>query len=114
MLIRFSFKNFKSFKNESLLDMEATSLKEHEYNIIKNDNINLLKVSAIFGANASGKTNVLQAFNYMKEQILVNDDYMKNSPINEENIYSFMINDEPISLEFLLRIIKYTNMVLKY
>ena len=32
MLIRFSFKNFKSFKNENCLDMEATSLKEHEYN----------------------------------------------------------------------------------
>ena len=29
MLIRFSFKNFKSFKNENVLDMEATSLKEH-------------------------------------------------------------------------------------
>ncbi len=27
MLIRFSFKNFKSFKNENCLDMEATSLK---------------------------------------------------------------------------------------
>lgn len=35
MLIRFSFKNFKSFKDENCLDMEATSLKEHEYNLIE-------------------------------------------------------------------------------
>ncbi len=99
MLIRFSFRNFKSFKDENLLDMEATTLKEHEYNIAKTENIDLLKVAAIFGANASGKTNVLQAFDYMKKRILVSDDSKKNSPIEEENIYSFMINNEPISLE---------------
>ena len=86
MLIRFSFKNFKSFKNENCLDMEATSLKEHEYNVAKTDNGEYLKVSAIYGANASGKTNVLQAFDYMKKRILVTDDSKKNSPIDEENI----------------------------
>ncbi len=99
MLIRFSFKNFKSFKDENVLDMEATSLKEHEYNVVKIDNVNLLKVAAIYGANASGKTNVLQAFDYMKKRILVSDDSKKNSPIDEDNVYSFMINNEPISLE---------------
>lgn len=99
MLIKFSFKNFKSFKDENVLDMEATSLKEHEYNVVKTDNVNLLKVAAIYGANASGKTNVLQAFDYMKKRILVSDDSKKNSPIDEDNVYSFMINNEPISLE---------------
>ena len=47
MLIRFSFKNFKSFKNENCLDMEATSLKEHEYNIAKTENGDYLKIAAI-------------------------------------------------------------------
>ena len=112
MLIRFSFKNFKSFKDENLLDMEATSLKEHEYNIAKTENIDLLKVAAIYGANASGKTNVLQAFDYMKKRILVSDDSKKNSPIDEENIYSFMINNEPISLE--VEILAKNNKIYKY
>lgn len=118
MLIRFSFKNFKSFKDEECLDMEATALKEHEYNIAKTENIDLLKVAAIYGANASGKTNALQAFDYMKKRILVSDDSKKNSPIDEENIYSFMINNEPISLEVEIlakndRIYKYGFEVLK-
>ena len=118
MLIRFSFKNFKSFKDENCLDMEATSLKEHEYNIAKTENIDLLKVAAIYGANASGKTNVLQAFDYMKKRILVSDDSKKNSPIDEENIYSFMINNEEVSLEVEIlakndRIYKYGFEVLK-
>ncbi len=98
MLIRFSFKNFKSFKNENCLDMEATSLKEHEYNIAKTKSGEYLKVSAIYGANASGKTNVLQAFGYMKNRVLITDDSRKNSPV-EENVFSYMINNEPISLE---------------
>ena len=112
MLIRFSFKNFKSFRDENLLDMEATSLKEHEYNIVKTDNINLLKVAAIYGANASGKTNVLQAFDYMKKRILVSDDSKVNFPIDEENIYSFMINNDPISLE--VQILARNNKIYKY
>lgn len=112
MLIRFSFKNFKSFKNENCLDMEATSLKEHEYNVAKINNSEYLKVSAIYGANASGKTNVLQAFDYMKNRILVSDDSKKNSPIDEENIYSFMINDEPIALE--VEILAKNNKIYKY
>ena len=98
MLIRFSFKNFKSFKNENCLDMEATSLKEHEYNVAKTENGDYLKIAAIYGANASGKTNVLQAFGYMKNRVLITDDSRKNSPA-EENVFSYMINNEPISLE---------------
>lgn len=112
MLIRFSFKNFKSFKNENCLDMEATSLKEHEYNVAKIDNGEYLKVSAIYGANASGKTNVLQAFDYMKKRILVSDDSKKNSPIDEENVYSFMINNAPIALE--VEILSKNNKIYKY
>lgn len=112
MLIRFSFKNFKSFKNENCLDMEATSLKEHEYNVAKLDSGEYLKVSAIYGANASGKTNVLQAFDYMKKRILVSDDSKKNSPIDKENVYSFMINNDPIALE--VEILAKNNRIYKY
>ena len=71
--------------------MEATSIKEHEYNVVKKDNINLLKVAAIYGANASGKTNVLQAFDYMKNRVLISDDSKKNSNIDDDNVYTFMI-----------------------
>ncbi len=112
MLIRFSFKNFKSFKNENCLDMEATSLKEHEYNIAKIENGDYLKIAAIYGANASGKTNVLQAFSYMKKRILVSDDSKVNSPMSEENIYSFLINNNPISLE--VEILAKNNKIYKY
>ena len=111
MLIRFSFKNFKSFKNENCLDMEATSLKEHEYNVAKTENGEYLKVSAIYGANASVKTNVLQAFGYMRNKILITDDSEKNSP-TEKNVFTYMINNDPISLE--VEIFAKNNKIYKY
>jgi len=66
MLVQFNFKNFKSFKNEATLDMTAASIKEHAYNLIETKTKDkYLKVAAIYGANASGKSNVIEAFYFM-------------------------------------------------
>jgi len=112
MLIRFNFKNFKSFKNENCLDMEATSSKEHEQNIAKLDNGEYLRISAIYGANASGKTSMLEAFDYMRKRILISDDAKKDFPIEEEPMYSFMMNNDPIVLE--VEIAAKNNKIYKY
>ncbi len=68
-----------------------------------------MKVAAIYGANASGKTNVLDAFDFMKKIILISDD-TKN--FDQENILSFMINDKPIELE--AEILANNNNIYKY
>ena len=65
MLIKFNFENYKGFKDYVSLDMLATSLKEHQYNLIDTGDDKLLKIAAIYGANASGKTTVLDAFHFM-------------------------------------------------
>lgn len=70
MLIQFSFKNFKSFKDETTLDMTASSIKEHLDKVIEKDDNKYLKVTAVYGANASGKSNVIEAFSHMKRIIL--------------------------------------------
>ena len=102
MLIKFNFKNFKSFKNENCLDMEAASIKEHEYNTINIKDKKYLKVAAIYGANASGKTNVLEAFEFMKEKLMISDDTNMNSS-EIDNYYNFSFDEktrnEPIALE---------------
>ncbi len=65
MLIQFNFKNFKSFRDEVSLDLSATKITEHEEHVAEIANDKLLKVAAIYGANASGKSNVYAAFEYM-------------------------------------------------
>ncbi|MGB0405524.1 MAG: AAA family ATPase, partial [Fusobacterium sp.] len=67
MLLQFSFSNFKSFRDENTLNMEAASIKEHQEHLIeKNKNEKYLKLAAIHGANASGKSNVVEAMKYMR------------------------------------------------
>lgn len=66
MLIQFNYSNFKSFKDETTLDMTASSIKEHLDNIANQKENKYLKVTAIYGANSSGKSNVIEAFLYMK------------------------------------------------
>lgn len=71
MLHQFTFKNFKSFKDEMTLDLLASSIKEHPEDVVKDAfEEQVLKVAAIYGANASGKSNVIEAFNSMKHMIL--------------------------------------------
>ena len=62
MLLEFSVKNFLSFKEKTTFSMEAATGDENEENIIIKDNERILKTSAIYGANASGKTNLIKAF----------------------------------------------------
>jgi Predicted ATPases len=69
MLIQFNFKNFKSFRDDTSLDMTATSITEHPYNLINSGDEKYIKVAAIYGANASGKSSVLEAYNFMKAWI---------------------------------------------
>lgn len=65
MLIQFNFKNFKSFRDEVSLDLSATRITEHQEHVVNIANDKLLKVTAIYGTNASGKSNIYDAFNYM-------------------------------------------------
>ena len=70
MLIQFNFKNFKSFRDEAVLDLSATDIETFSDRVVKLGNENLLTVAAIYGANASGKSNVYAAFSYMSNYVV--------------------------------------------
>lgn len=62
MLIEFSVKNFLSFKDKVTLSMEKGNGDEKLENVFTKNDVALLRTTAIYGANASGKTNILKAF----------------------------------------------------
>lgn len=73
MLIEFNTENFLSFKDLTTLSMvAANSFKEHqENNTLKTEtNLTLLKSAIIYGNNASGKSNFLEAMGFMKQIVL--------------------------------------------
>ena len=62
MLCQFSFQNYKSYKEETTFDLQATAISEFEESLIKREKCsNLLPVSVIYGPNGGGKSNLLQA-----------------------------------------------------
>ena len=65
MLVQFRFKNFKSFRDEAVLDLSAAKMTEFSERVVSIGGERLLRTAAIYGANASGKSNVYQAFYYM-------------------------------------------------
>ena len=73
MIIEFSVENYLSFKDLTTLSMVAAkSVKEHrEHNLIHVDKkIDLLKSAVIYGNNASGKSNLIEAIGFMKATVL--------------------------------------------
>ena len=70
MLIQFCFKNFKSFRDDTILDLSATKITENSNHVIHIGTEKILPIAAIYGANASGKSNVVDAFRFMAIYVL--------------------------------------------
>lgn len=71
MLCQFTVKNFKSIRDEVTFDMQAAAISEHENRIIKDVDEELyLPVSAVYGPNGGGKSNVLEALHSLVTKIL--------------------------------------------
>jgi len=70
MLIQFNFKNFRSFRDDATLDLSAAKMSEFNDRVVSVSNEKILPVAAIYGANASGKSNVYSAFEYMVEYVV--------------------------------------------
>ena len=71
MLCQFTVKNFKSIRDEMTFDMQAAAISEHEDRVIKDRDGELyLPVSAIYGPNGGGKSNVLEALHTLASKVL--------------------------------------------
>lgn len=113
MLIDFTLRNFLSFKNEASFSMlAAKSVKEHaggdsdvSCNVIEipGSEAKLLKVATIYGANGSGKSNLLAAMSFFKKMIL--DSFRNDSCLRNFRKRSFQFSvesqSEPTSFEMM-------------
>ena len=71
MLCQFTVKNFTSIRDEMTFDMQAAAISEHEDRVIKDRDGELyLPVSAIYGPNGGGKSNVLEALHTLASKVL--------------------------------------------
>ena len=109
--------NFKSIREEQKLSFVATGRdKEHPENLIELDvpgmsGVKLLKSAIIYGANASGKTNVLHALGFMIRTVLVS--FYRPGPGSQIPVTPFVLDEhspiEPsrFELDFIAGGIRY-------
>ena len=69
MLLRFTVSNFLSFNNEQEFSMNVGTATTYDHRITKTPEQDILKFAAIYGANASGKSNLVKAIDFSKSII---------------------------------------------
>lgn len=76
MLIEFTVGNFKSFRDKTTFSMIAANLTSDDMALDQNNvtpvkkNLSLLKSAAVYGANASGKSNLGVALRFMRDFVM--------------------------------------------
>lgn len=130
MLVSFSVSNFLSFKDEVTFSMVASNDTANQKNVYRNaqgSGLDLLKSAVIYGANASGKTNFIEAFLFFTH--FINSSFSNDKPIyvpkfklddtyqtkpstfevaflenGERFIYGYMLQEEIVIEEWLYHI----------
>lgn len=69
MLIRFAVSNFLSFDGREELSLEAGKARKHSERLYVNRRLKVVKCEALFGSNASGKSNLVEAIRFVKETV---------------------------------------------
>ena len=96
MLVQFKFNNFKCFKDEVTLNLVASNyFKDEPTNIYSTENYSIVNSLAIYGANASGKTKLFQAYNFMRE-IVLHSANNKNNRVWQDDYDPFRFNVDTI------------------
>ncbi len=114
MLLNFSFKNFRSFKDLSSLDLRPANIRDIPYSVLKtkiNKEYKALSSSIIYGANASGKSNVILAFDFLKE-LIISGNIRNQRSIPVELIPCFF-NKKDETIDFAIKFIE-DNFVFDY
>ena len=107
MLLNFAVTNYRSIKERQVFSLMAVEGLPHEESLIRSgDNIPILPVALLFGANASGKSNILRAFGMMRQMVL---DSVRLNPDDTLDEYEpFLLdeesrnNDTEFEVEFIL------------
>jgi len=93
MLIEFSVENFLSFKVRETISMEASNDDSlEESNVSGDEKRRLVRSAVVYGANASGKSNLIQAITVMRRMAVTSS---KETQANEEiDVQPFLLSTE--------------------
>ena len=104
MIINFSIQNFGSIKDKQTLSFEADASQHLEDTyVVHTAGKRLLKLALIYGANASGKTTVLKALDFLRD-LVVNPKEKKTDILDfSPHLFDAQTPQQPteLSIEFV-------------
>lgn len=107
MLVEFSVENCKSFKNRASLSMIPSSISDLATEAVySRSNVNLLKAAVVYGANGSGKSNLLNAFAAMRW--FVNNSSRESQAGDKIEVEPFLLNPETAEKPTMREVIFYS------
>lgn len=106
MFLSFTVGNFRSFKESKTISMKAASIQEHKDFVRESNNAKLLPVAAVYGANSSGKSNLLSALKTMKTVLLSS---VKTNPTEKLKTDTFKLDEEYTQKPTLFDVVFSTN-----
>ena len=95
MIYEFTFRNFRSYREEATMSFVANNLSEYESSLINGVDEKILPVCSIYGPNGGGKSSVLMALRFMTSLIVI--PFMSMNGINLKG------NGETVSMDELER-----------
>lgn len=111
MIVEFNIENFYSIKSAQKISFEPTSdmFMSDEYSYEVKDGVRLLKIGIVYGANASGKTNILNAVEFFRMLVLS----MPEDRSKLIGVVPFLLDDNSrnerskMSMSFYINTLKY-------
>ena len=100
MLLNYKFQNFRSFKNKTTLSMNAGAQHTLDENLIRENGLRILPSAVIYGANASGKSNIIMSLTVMREIVLQGSLETLSSDLNNLELYPFAHSAEQAPMAF--------------
>jgi len=109
MILNIKLKNYRSYKEEVIYTLEASSSKAKNFNYYEDNDFKVLKASLMYGPNASGKSNIVRAFFELRHLIIkkptIDDALLIYDPFK----FNEKTKNEPVEIEveFLIEYVKY-------
>lgn len=116
MLVGFKVRNYRSFKDLQYFSMIAGKVRNNENHIIENNMLKILKFSGMFGANGSGKSNLILAMSIVQGMLekginnFINNQYFRGvkDGKNDDSYfeYELYLNEKLYSYGYEINIYK--------
>lgn len=107
MIIEFNVSNFKSIYSPAQLSLVASNDNSHIDNLIKEENYNVLKSAAIYGANGSGKTTIIAAIAFMQAMVLNSINHQIGDMINIPTHKLAINNNSTFEIQYIYNSMRY-------